>query len=579
MCDSIAVIAYSDDGEVLNAEFSVVQNAGQLAVVLESAGGRRSGTTIPRNSDYVPALRLLLARLQDMGAVVVSAVVASARLADRPEAERALLDEPVDLTAAVDLEVLRLRLTGGQGRVGQPPGASKEGNNRKRIMLRVAVPGWEPNDIGSLERYLSGGTPGGRADAVRYEVDDLLTDVTALVRYRTPGGDASLHKPLSLLWAISRIPEGKARLTRWPEFKREVGPLLSTFGGAESRATPQYPFWHLASSERLWEVHGVTDAPTSKDVAAAAGLTRPAAILLGDAAVRDRVVGLLVDEHLAGRVDTGRLGITLGLPNVARRAPHVRDVLRPLVGAEIATATGQTNMVLAMSHDTVVVRTEASPQEQQVPLREVQHGLNLLTANWTVQITVEDFGNSSEFIGAVLATLPQTLVTYDPIAVTLTEVSVETVTAGLAEADAGRTDGVRKAVFRREQVQLRELLAAGRKNAPCALCGEDYPIQFLIAAHVKRRATCTETERRDLKNIAMLACTFGCDALYEKGWISVDPTGNVCTAADVNSLSATVADRIKSFQGRRCTSHNEGSEPYFAWHRTTIFRHEPADPM
>ena len=52
-----------------------------------------------------------------------------------------------------------------------------------------------------------------------------------------------------------------------------------------------------------------------------------------------------------------------------------------------------------------------------------------------------------------------------------------------------------------------------------------------MAAHVKKRAVCSDTERRDLHHVAMLACSFGCDALYESGWITVDENGYVQTSS------------------------------------------------
>jgi hypothetical protein len=45
-----------------------------------------------------------------------------------------------------------------------------------------------------------------------------------------------------------------------------------------------------------------------------------------------------------------------------------------------------------------------------------------------------------------------------------------------------------------------------------------FPVDLLVAAHIKRRSLCSETERRDLHNVAMLACKFGCDALFEEGY-------------------------------------------------------------
>ena len=68
------------------------------------------------------------------------------------------------------------------------------------------------------------------------------------------------------------------------------------------------------------------------------------------------------------------------------------------------------------------------------------------------------------------------------------------------------------------------MLAGDRELADCALCGHQYPLRFLVAAHIKKRSICTDAERRDLRNVAMLVCTFGCDALYEAGWIPRNPT-------------------------------------------------------
>ena len=66
-------------------------------------------------------------------------------------------------------------------------------------------------------------------------------------------------------------------------------------------------------------------------------------------------------------------------------------------------------------------------------------------------------------------------------------------------------------------------------HASCAICGEVYPVRFLWASHIKTRKACSEEERRDLANIAMLACLFGCDVLYEHGYASVETNPASCT--------------------------------------------------
>jgi hypothetical protein len=126
--------------------------------------------------------------------------------------------------------------------------------------------------------------------------------------------------------------------------------------------------------------------------------------------------------------------------------------------------------------------------------------------------------------------------------------------------------------IRKEQVQLRNLLAENRELASCALCGHEYPMGFLVAAHVKKRSLCSDDERRDLRHVAMLACTFGCDALYEGGWITVDKDGHVQTVPLDSVPGGRIQDHLRRLAGQRCAAHSPASGPYFAWHHITIFR-------
>lgn len=85
----------------------------------------------------------------------------------------------------------------------------------------------------------------------------LLERLRKLKVSRGPGNPApSRHQPLSLLWAISREADERPRMTSWPQFRDEVGPILVEFGLPNAKATPEYPFWHLRGSG-LWEVQGI----------------------------------------------------------------------------------------------------------------------------------------------------------------------------------------------------------------------------------------------------------------------------------------------------------------------------------
>lgn len=141
----------------------------------------------------------------------------------------------------------------------------------------------------------------------------------------------------------------------------------------------------------------------------------------------------------------------------------------------------------------------------------------------------------------------------------------------IARDHTGPLDSLARVKVRLEQGRLRGLLARGRATARCALCGDPFPLAFLVAAHIKKRASCTDDERRDLHNIAMLACTFGCDALYESGWITVDHNGFVRTRPPDHAPEGAVRDRLSRLSGRSSAAHSPSSAPYFEWHRTTIF--------
>ena len=87
-------------------------------------------------------------------------------------------------------------------------------------------------------------------------------------------------------------------------------------------------------------------------------------------------------------------------------------------------------------------------------------------------------------------------------------------------SELGELDETRQSTGRAEQRLIMDLLLGGRDKGQCALCGEEYPVEFLVAAHVKRRAACSNKERRNIRNV-MLACRFGCDDLFERGYVRI----------------------------------------------------------
>lgn len=143
------------------------------------------------------------------------------------------------------------------------------------------------------------------------------------------------------------------------------------------------------------------------------------------------------------------------------------------------------------------------------------------------------------------------------------------------ELKALRLDETDRKVERAERLEHAAVVAAvfGRaKEADCALCGSTLPRSLLVAAHIKKRARASLDERLDVHNIAMPLCIFGCDALFERGFVAVEP-GGVIVRSSIRAPRALDA-RLVALDGGTCSFwvKHPGSRNYFAWHRSEIFR-------
>ncbi|MGZ3145679.1 HNH endonuclease [Lentzea chajnantorensis] len=275
--------------------------------------------------------------------------------------------------------------------------------------------------------------------------------------------------------------------------------------------------------------------------------------------LRLRVPGYAAD-------DADRLAADLARPADRGSAPDALELLRSLIGEPVETVTGNVNTVVEVKEKRVLVTTERSPQGQWVEVRDVAAGLEKLYARGSVPVSVAELGHRSSFVGAVLASIPGTVVSLRPAVITLHDRQFPVRVRKFAVLDGSAVVTTRK-----EQRELRRVLLGGRTAAPCDLCGHEFPGDFLVAAHIKKRSLCTDDERNDLANVAMLACTFGCDSLFESGLITVDDTGHVRSWVE-DGLRGRLRDHLDQLHGRPCGAHRAGSQPYFTWHRTTVFR-------
>jgi hypothetical protein len=87
-------------------------------------------------------------------------------------------------------------------------------------------------------------------------------------------------------------------------------------------------------------------------------------------------------------------------------------------------------------------------------------------------------------------------------------------------------------------------------------------VELLVAAHIKRRSECTDREKRDYGNNVVPMCLFGCDALFERGFIIVR-NGRVRRGRPMAHQASTVFEGVV---GKRVASWNAETRKYFKWH-------------
>lgn len=105
-----------------------------------------------------------------------------------------------------------------------------------------------------------------------------------------------------------------------------------------------------------------------------------------------------------------------------------------------------------------------------------------------------------------------------PVAAPVEESEYDRVKQKLMELES--TDIPAETKARSEQRILSRWLFGDLAQCDCALCGRSFAISGLITAHKKKRSICSDAERRD-PYIVFPLCKFGCDHLYEHGFVTV----------------------------------------------------------
>lgn len=139
-------------------------------------------------------------------------------------------------------------------------------------------------------------------------------------------------------------------------------------------------------------------------------------------------------------------------------------------------------------------------------------------------------------------------------------------------APKGPLDKTAARAARMEQGYLRQELFKKDKysmkdSEVCAICGKEYPINLLVAAHIKKRAKCSDEEKRDYENIVMPLCKLGCDELYERGYIAVIK-GKVFII-NQNKITSDLKRYLVKIDGLSCSQWKPSTKKYFRDHYNT----------
>lgn len=139
-----------------------------------------------------------------------------------------------------------------------------------------------------------------------------------------------------------------------------------------------------------------------------------------------------------------------------------------------------------------------------------------------------------------------------------------------AAAIQGSLDREHSSKGRVEQSYLRAKLFGNAEEATCCLCGRRFPLSLMIAGHIKPRSECSRRERLDAENIVFGACLLGCDALYERGLVSVGAKGKIHVSSPATTTRG-LATFLRGLKRRRCAAWRESNADYFEWHLTNQF--------
>jgi hypothetical protein len=127
------------------------------------------------------------------------------------------------------------------------------------------------------------------------------------------------------------------------------------------------------------------------------------------------------------------------------------------------------------------------------------------------------------------------------------------------------SDSIVERRVRSEQGLLRRVILRDREHGTCVICGRKFPVDLLVAAHIKRRSQCSEEEKCDLRNLVPM-CKLGCDDLFERGYVGLADGQLIMNKTKLESATDAVVYYLEGLTNRVC-DHWERGKRYFEWHR------------
>jgi hypothetical protein len=133
--------------------------------------------------------------------------------------------------------------------------------------------------------------------------------------------------------------------------------------------------------------------------------------------------------------------------------------------------------------------------------------------------------------------------------------------------DLDQLEAYRLTLVRLEQQAARALLLDGRTTATCDFCARVVPASLLVAAHIKPRSSCTESEKRLVEVNVIGLCKLGCDDLFERGY--VDVLDGVVVQGGAAPITPAIEKVLDGLTNRRVIGWTEQREAMFRWRRNS----------